>query len=456
MTLSTPYQSIPVTCSRCNHRFVAPVKSIIDVGLDPVDKRRLLSGRLNVAACPQCGSAGMLATPLVYHDPDKQLFLVFLPPELHLPESEQQRIIGSLTQEVMSTLPAEGRKGYLLNPRTFFSLDRLMTAILEADGITEDMLEAQHAKMQLLEQLLRTDVRDEREALVRAQDEQLDYEFFQLLTANIEYAESNGRDEVVQDLTDLREQLLAWSSVGREVTARQEAIEALGDTITREALLDKLIEAAHSQDDIKIETMVAIARPAIDYVFYQQLTERIDQATSSGQLDEANTLRALRERILELAEALDEGVRRAAEEATTHLQQILKADDLPAAVMQHLADIPDLGLFLNVLAANINAAEEAGQTEALERLRRVSELITAAIEEASPPEIRLVNKLLAADYPDGTRALLHEQASRVDDQLLELMNLMRESLAQSGRSELAEKLDQIRAQAQTMLTVQVR
>lgn len=454
--MSTPYQSIPVTCSRCNHRFVAPVKSIIDVGLDPVDKRRLFSGRLNVAACPQCGSAGMLATPLVYHDPDKQLFLVFLPPELHLPESEQQRIIGSLTQEVMSTLPAEGRKGYLLNPRTFFSLDRLMTAILEADGITEDMLEAQHAKMQLLEQLLRTDVRDEREALVRAQDEQLDYEFFQLLTANIEYAESNGRDEVVQDLTDLREQLLAWSSVGREVTARQEAIEALGDTITREALLDKLIEAAHSQDDIKIETMVAIARPAIDYVFYQQLTERIDQATSSGQLDEANTLRALRERILELAEALDEGVRRAAEEATTHLQQILKADDLPAAVMQHLADIPDLGLFLNVLAANINAAEEAGQTEALERLRRVSELITAAIEEASPPEIRLVNKLLAADYPDGTRALLHEQASRVDDQLLELMNLMRESLAQSGRSELAEKLDQIRAQAQTMLTVQVR
>jgi hypothetical protein len=456
MTLSTPYQSIPVTCSRCNHRFVAPVKSIIDVGLDPADKRRLFSGQLNVAACPQCGSAGMLATPLVYHDPDKELFLVFLPPELNLPETDQQRIIGSLTQEVMSTLPAEGRKGYLLNPRTFFSLDRLMSAILEADGITQDMLEAQQAKMQLLEQLLRTDDRDERAALVRAQDEQLDYEFFQLLTANIEVAQSNDRDEVVQDLTDLREQLLEWSSVGREVAARQEAIEALGDTITREALLERLIEAAHAQDDIRIETMVAIARPAIDYIFYQQLTERIDQAASSGQLDKANRLRALRERILELAEALDEGVRRAAEEASTHLQQMLKADDLQAAVQQHLAEIPDLGLFLNVLAANISAAEEAGQTDALERLRRVSDLIADAIEEASPPEIRLINKLLAADYPDGTRALLHEQGGQVDDQLVELMDLMRRSLAQSGRSELAEKLGQIRAQAQTMLALQVR
>jgi hypothetical protein len=453
--LSTPYQTIPVTCSRCSNRFVAPVKSIIDVALDPADKTRLFSGQLNVAACPQCGSTGMLATPLVYHDPDKELFLVYLPPELSLPEEEQQRIVGSLTQQVMSTLPSERRKGYLLTPRTFFSLDNMLTSILEADGVTRDMLEAQQERAGLLEELLEAKDRDARLALVREHDEKLDYEFFQLLTANIELARSSEADEVADQLVVLREELLEWTTLGREVAARQEAVKALGDTITRETLLEKLISAAHARDDIAIETMVAVARPAIDYAFYQQLTEQVDQALAAGRDEEAATLQALREQVLELTRELDEEVRRAAEEVTARLQAILAADDLEDAVRREIPRIQDLGLFLNVLAANIGAAENAGQEEALEKLRQVSALLFAAIEEASPPEIKLINRLLAADYPDGTRALLEQERALLNERLLELMGLVEDDLAGGERADLAEKLQQIYDQARAMLTVQV-
>ncbi len=453
--MSTPYQTIPVTCPRCRHRFLAPVKAIIDVGLEPADKVRLLSGQLNIAACPQCGSAGMLNTPLVYHDPGKALFFVFLPPELSLPEAEQQRIIGSLTQQVMSTLPAERRKGYLFNPRTFLSLDGMLTAILEADGITPEMLEAQQARVRLLEQLLAASDSDARRALVDAQPELVDYEFFELLAANTELAHSSEqRQQMAQALTQLRDELLEWTTVGKEVAGRQRAIDALGDGITREGLLDRLIEAAQAEDDIAVETMVAVARPAIDYVFYQQLTEKIEQAEAKGQLDLARILRALRERILDLTQELDEQVRQAAEQATRRLQKLLQAEDLEAAVKEELPQIQDLGLFLSVLAANVQAAEEANRSQVLDRLRNVSELIFRAIEEASPPEIKLINRLLGAEYPDGTRALLQEQRAHVDDNLLELMQLMQAEMAQSDRSELAKRLEQIHSQAQAMLSIQ--
>jgi hypothetical protein len=136
------YQAVPVTCPNCQHRFVSPVLSLIDAGQDPEAKSIFLSGQSNVAVCPQCGHAGMLNFPQVYHDPEKELLLTYVPPELNLSEFEQQKLIGDLTNRVMSSLPAEQRKGYLLRPRSFLTLDSMVQAVLEAEGITLEMLEA--------------------------------------------------------------------------------------------------------------------------------------------------------------------------------------------------------------------------------------------------------------------------------------------------------------------------
>lgn len=447
--MSTPaYETVPVACPNCNNRFVSPVLTIIDVGQNPEAKTLFLSGQLNIAVCPQCGHAGMLSTPIVYHDPEQELLFTYLPPELGLPESEQQRIIGDMTNHLMSVLPAEQRKGYLLRPRSFLRLEGMIEAVLEADGITSEMLEAQRAKTTLLNRLLDASSDDARQLIAQENEDQIDYEFFQILTLNIELAQANGQAETVQQLLGLRKQLLDWTSAGREVAAREEAIKELGTNVTREGLLEKLVDAALAGEQAKVETLVALARPAIDYIFYQELTGRIETAQQAGNTQEAETLKALRQSTLDLTAEIDAEVQRAREAASQLLQKILQSDDLEKAVLANLDQIDDL--FMSALAMNLQAAEQTGQSADVEKLRQVSDIIMGLIQESQPPEIQFINRLLTAEYPDGTQALLDENHEQVNAQLLEIMRLVAEDLEQSGREQVAQRLAQIREQAAAM------
>jgi hypothetical protein len=425
------------------------VLTIIDMGQNPEAKTLFLSGQLNIAVCPQCGHAGMLSTPIVYHDPEQELLFTYLPPELGLPEPEQQRIIGDMTNRVMSVLPAEQRKGYLLRPRSFLRLDGMIEAILEADGITPEMLQAQRAKSTLLNRLLQASSDDVRQLIAQENEDQIDYEFFQILTLNIELAQVNGQAETVQQLLGLRKQLLDWTSAGRQVAAREEAIKELGTKVTREGLLGKLVDAALAGEQAKVETMVTVARPAIDYMFYQELTGRIETAQQAGNTQEAETLKALRERILGLTAEIDAEVQRAREKAVQLLQKILQSDDLEKAILANLEQIDDL--FMSALAMNLQAAEQTGQSADVEKLRQVSEIIMELIQQSQPPEIQIINRLLTAEYPDGTQALLDENHDQVNAQLLEIMRLVTEDLTKSGREEVAQRLVQIREQAAAMV-----
>ncbi len=452
---SVPYQTVPVTCPNCRYRFSAPVMTIIDAGQRPEAKALFLSGQVNVAACPQCGNAGMLNTPLVYHDPDKELLLTYVPPELNLPEVEQQRIVGDLTNRVISALPTEKRKGYLLRPKSYLRLEAMIKDILQADGITPEMLEAQRARSELLERFLRADGEQARQSIAQANDAQIDYEFLDLLSLNIEMAQRSQRPEIVSELSILRAQLLQWTTLGQEFAAREEAIASLGLSpegdrreITREELLDKLIEAATqggAATSVKVETMITFGRPAIDYLFYQQLTERITAAEQAGERERANILTALRETILDETARLDEEARQAAEEAMEFLGQALESDDPQAFIRAHIHQVDNL--FMSILAANLQAAEQSGQTEAMERLERVSDAVTALVLESQPPEIQFINHLLSAEYPEGTLALLQENRQGINDQLLEVMRLVAEDLGKNGREETAQRMLQVLEQA---------
>ena len=448
---SALYQTIPITCPNCRTRFATPVMTIIDVGQHPEAKAIFMSGQLNIAACPQCGYAGMLNTPLVYHDPDKELLLTYVPTEIGLSEVEQQRIVGDLTNRVISALPAEKRKGYLLRPKSYLRLEAMLKDVREAEGITQEVLDAQRAQAELLDRLLRAGEEQARQAIVQANDAQIDYQFLDLLALNIEVAQRGQQPALASELLALQEQLLRWTTLGRELAARQEAIAGLGQQLTREGLLDKLIEAATQGGEtksVKIETLVAVGRPAIDYIFYQQLTERIAAAERAGQREQAETFTALRQTILDETARLDEQERQAAEEAMELLQQALESDDPQAFIRANISQVDDL--FMSILAANLQAAERAGQTEAVEQLGKIGEAVTAFILESQPPEIQFVNQLLSSEYPEGTLALLQENRQRITGQLLEVMRLVADDLAKSGRQETAQRMVQVREQAAGM------
>lgn len=444
--MSTPaYQTVPVTCPSCNNRFVSPVLTIIDASQSPEAKALFLSGQLNVAVCPQCGYAGMLSTPIVYHDAENELLFTYVPAELGLPEVEQQRIIGDLTNRVLSSLPPEQRKGYLLRPQSFLRLEGMAEAILQADGITPEMIEAQRARADLLDRLLGTTAEDARRAIAQENDGLLDYQFFQLLSLNIDLAQAEAQEEAVGQLLGLRSQLLEWTTAGRQVAAREDAIKELGTEVTREGLLEKLVEASRAGDSTKVETMIAFGRPAIDYVFYQQLTTRIEAEEKKGDIQEAEALRALRQRVLDVTAKIDAELQRATADADHLLQQILDSQDLEAAMRSNLEQIDDL--FLNALALNLQAAEQAGHADRVYRLEQISDVLMRLIQESQPPEIQFINSLLTADYPDGTQALIQENLQQVDARMLELMQLVEDDLAQSGRLELAQRLAEIHKQA---------
>jgi CpXC protein len=440
---------MPVTCPKCQSRFITPILSIVDVGQHPQAKSLFLSGQINIAVCPQCGNAGLLNVPLVYHDPEKELLFTYSPTELGLPEVEQQRMLGDLTNRVMSSLPPEQRKGYLLRPRSFLRLEAMIEAVLEADGITPELLEAQRAKADLLARLLRTPGEQARQVIAQENDAQIDYEFYRLLALNVDLARSAEQEEAARQLLELRAQLLRWTKTGQEIAAREQAIKELGTEITREGLLEKLVKAALAGERAKVETMVAVARPAVDYLFYQQLTGRIEAAEQAGRAQEAETLKALRQTVLDLVAELDAEMQQATEEAAQFLEEILESDDLEQAVHANLDQIDDL--FLSVLAMELHTAERSGQSDRVEKLRRVGDILTQLIEESQPPEIQLINQLLTAEYPGGTQALLEENRQAIGGEFLELMRLVGQDLSQRGREELGQRLAQIREQASKMV-----
>jgi ribosomal protein S27E len=64
-----------VNCPVCKQQITADIDQLFDVAQDPTAKQRLLSGTFNLVRCPHCGYEGPITTPIVYHDPDKELLL---------------------------------------------------------------------------------------------------------------------------------------------------------------------------------------------------------------------------------------------------------------------------------------------------------------------------------------------------------------------------------------------
>lgn len=152
--MSTPApQVVQLSCPSCGTPLRAQIFTLIDVGQQPELKNYLLSGQLNMVVCPNCGNVSMLAAPLIYHDPAKQLFFVHFPQQLNASTQDQEKFVGDATSLIMRALPANAPKGYLLAPRRFLSLNSLIEAVLEADGITKEMIEAQRRRVDLIGEL---------------------------------------------------------------------------------------------------------------------------------------------------------------------------------------------------------------------------------------------------------------------------------------------------------------
>jgi hypothetical protein len=376
-------QVVPVTCPNCNTQFTTPIANIIN-GQDTAMKSAFLQGQLNITQCPQCGLTSPLGVPLLYYDLEKELAFVLVPDGIQMSAPDQQKMIGDLTNRLTNSLPPEDRKFYLLNPKQFLSLETMAKAILEADGITEEVLEAQAAKVKLIEKFLQTTNEDELKKKVKEYDAELDRDFFEILTASIQNAQMEGNQSGVQTLFTLRALLAEWSTQGKQAI---EEIDAELDVMyvkSQEDLLDKLQAV---KDDEEFATLVAMGYPMLDYGFFQKLTAQIDEATKTKDTAKAKTLTDLRSKILEVKAQHEEASRVVLQQAAELLKEIVESGDPPKMLAQKLDEIDEP--FFAVLSANIQEAQRQNQDQAVQTLQLIGNMAMGMLQERAKTQAEI-------------------------------------------------------------------
>lgn len=434
-------QKIQIKCPNCGMPYQASVQSIIDVGQNPELRRTLLSGQLNVAVCPNCKTPVGLEVPLLYHDPAADFLGVYMPPQASMPEMERQKIIGDMTQTLMRSLPPEKRKGYFLNPRQFINRQSFMDAIMGTMGVTQEELDRQRRKMKLMEQaMVMVDDPKGLQLLAKQNDADLDYEFFMMLASVMEPGGA-GDDPQAEKLSQLREKLMALTSWGKRMAKQEAAVASLNQVKTPAELLDKI--AAAEPDEV--DAIAVAARPLLDYAFFQALTDKIEASRGA----EKDRLTQLRDRLLTITQQLDAATRETLRSASELLGEIINSPSPRTALREHAEQIDDV--FMAVLSLNMQEAEKQGAHEALTRLEMIYDEILVMAEESMPPEVRLINELMRAPYPDGTRALLKEHQGEISSEVMSLMDELSQQLAERDDSEAAKRLKDIKTQAMLLV-----
>lgn len=442
-------RTMNIQCPSCRQPFTATIQALIDVDSDPEAKLRLLSGRLNSAQCPQCGTVTQIATPLLYHDSANELLISFVPMELGLPREQQERAVGDLTRELMGVLPKTAIKGYLFQPRQALTMQNLIDQILIADGVTPEMLEAQRSTVRLVETLLQAPPAD-LPRLLSERDADIKAEFFQAVAVMAQRAMQEGRADLVQRLAAIQNLAAQHTSVGRQLAQRSqmqealvqevaEALNALGEQTSLEDFVDLTVRYA-DQDD-HLQALVGLVRPALDYNFFQELTARIEQAGA----DERARLERLRARLTELTAIIDQQTQLVMQDAVNLLQEIVNSPQPQALIQENLELIDDT--FMAVLGANIENAQQRGDIKISARLKQVYDMVVTALQANMRPELRFVNELLMSATDEEARALIAERAGEFGGALLEVMDAVGPMLAQQGETALVEKLAFLRQAA---------
>jgi hypothetical protein len=427
-----------INCPNCRQPITANVTQLFDVSVDPQVKQMILSGAFNLANCPHCGYQGNLATPIVYHDPEKELLLTYFPPELGLPINEQERLIGPLVNQAMNNLPSEKRKGYLFRPQTMFTLQGLVERILEADGITKEMIEEQQKRLTLLGRLIEAPD-DEVEGLIQSEDEILDADFYALLARLMEASAASGDQNAAEKLGQLQEKLYTTSSFGKQVKSQSDEFEAavkslegLGKELTREKLLDLIID---SPTDTQLSILVSLTRPGIDYEFFQILSNRIEQASAS----ERESLLALREKLLDLTRSIDQAMDTRKGQSRKLIHQILEASNMAEELQKNLAGVDDF--FLQALSDELETARKAGDLERIEKIRQLDSLLQQASKP--PREIEIIQELLGLESEIEQQKYLEENKQEITPEFIETLGSVVAQIQAGDHKEMAAQVEDL-------------
>jgi hypothetical protein len=433
-----------IACPRCRQMITANVEQLFDVTQDPQAKQRLLGGASNMARCPYCGYQGRLATPVVYHDNEKELLLTYFPHELNVPLNEQEKIIGPLIKKVTDNLPPEKRKAYLLSPAANLTYESMIKTILGKDGITPEMLKEQQDRVQVIERLLQASSADVRTEIIKQNLKLFDEQFFALFSRLAQSAAASGQEPVARAMVDLQKQLLEETEFGRqlketvgEMEAAQKSLQEVGQGLTREKLLELIIA---SPNEARTRAYVSLARGGLDYQFFQLLTEKINAASG----EQKAKLESLRETLLDFTNEMDKQIEARYKQAQEFVESLMSQDDIEKAVHDNLNSFTQDAV--DIINQMLRQASEKNDYVRMGKLQKMVEILR---EASTPPEVAFVEQLLDAPDNSALEQMLEANKTLVNDQFMQaLIGLVAQvdQAAEQGNPEakaLSDKLNVI-------------
>ncbi len=434
---------VQMNCPRCRQPLLAEVEQLFDVGVDPQAKQRFLSGQANVADCQNCGYQGPLATPVVYHDPEKELLLTYFPPELGLPLNEQERLMGPYITQVVNKLPPEKRKAYLFRPQSMLTMQTMIDRILEADGITKEMIESSQKRLNLIQRLL-TATPASRPEIVRQEEELMDETFFQMFNRLVEASMAGGDQNSARAIAQLQQEVLPLTKVGQRLMAEsaevQTAVKALQDAsqkgLTRETLLDLMLQQS---GEAALAALVSMTRTGLDYEFFSMVSERINQASA----EDKPKLEALRQKLLDLTAEIDKRMKSRMESARMLVDEVVNAANVEEAFQTHIEEIDEF--FTEVLRDELQTARQKGDLSRSAKIQKVVELIQQA--STPPAEFAFIEELISVEGEDARRDLFEKNKEKLTPELLQMINGLASQMETEGQNEMVSRLQDVYRQA---------
>ncbi|HQE92457.1 MAG TPA: CpXC domain-containing protein [Anaerolineae bacterium] len=428
-----------VACPACGTRFQTPIEQILDVRVNPEAKNRLLSGAINVAVCPSCGTGGALNLPFIYHDPEKEIALLYLPVGAGDTEVQRQQAAGRLTRQLMDAMPQEERKGYLFQPEVFLTMENIVKRVLELEGVTEEDIAYSQKQRAFLDTFMSA-LEEDWPQLIAENEALLNEDFFRLVQYMMQVVAMAGAQE--GDFNTVQKAytyLVENTAMGKLLSQRNEVLQAFTANPDQNSLLEALIAAP---DEETVAVLVQSGIALMDYTFFQMLAQRIESAEDPG---EKARLTELRRTILKIRDVMTEASEDVARARAELLEKLLNTEDPLKMARSYLSELDDM--LVMVLRSEMTAARNRGDKQRTEALQRVATVVNQVTEENMPPEIVLVRRLLMSPTDEQMQEMLQKNQKLLQPEFFQFLEGLEAAAREQNEAQTANQLTKIHALA---------
>jgi hypothetical protein len=377
------------------------------------------------------------------------MLIACVPMELNFSKDQQERVIGDL----MKQLPKEGFKSYMFNPKRALTMNGLIEMVLGADGITPEMIDQAKKRTARVQKFVEASDA-ELDSLIAAHDAEIDMSFIQTFTSLAQRLAQSGRPDMAQAVLATQAVVVQKSSYGKELQrqqADQEAVvqdvadelQAMGATAQHEDLAR--LALSYAEDEMRLQALVGLARPAFDGEFFELLKQ---QEASASDADKPR-FKILNERLPQYVMVIDQQAQMRVSAAVAVLQSLLEAPDIDEAISRNAHVIDET--LIAVLNANLQEAQRRRDVQMSAKLKAIYDRVVALIQQSMPEEVVLVDKLLQAASLDEARVLMMDGVAQYGETLIDVMGSIAEQLDDEGRGDLSERLHALIAEAQNAL-----